>query len=345
MIWLQKKYIDFVSSQLRNFKWTGNQTANFSCPYCGDSAFDKTRSRGHLYKKKNKSFQETYSYKCHNCEKTDSFNGFLNHVAPSQAEEYRLEVFKEKQAPTQPVQKPLAASPLVFTKPTYQQSGYASLKPLSALPSTHEAVAYSVGRKLPLEPLFWAENFFEAVNEVHPSNKTIIRKEPRLCLLMKRPDKTVFGIIGRSLAIDSEARYITVKFDHDFPKMYGLDRLDSTKPCIVLEGPLDSILLPNAIAMAGGFIVPEVLEGFIDKSKTFIALDNEPRKKETLDKMLKFVKAGFRVVVWKQVASHLKDINMMLLGGYTQKQILQIIVRDSFSGLAALNEINHWKKI
>ena len=47
----------------------------------------------------------------------------------------------------------------------------------------------------------------------------------------------------------------------DVPKIFGLNRVDTSRTVYVVEGPLDSLLLDNAVAMAGADVAehPELL--------------------------------------------------------------------------------------
>ncbi len=59
-----------------------------------------------------------------------------------------------------------------------------------------------------------------------------------------------FAFQGRAFGKE-QPKYITIKFDESKQKIYGLDRLDLNKPVMITEGPIDSLFLDNAIALAG----------------------------------------------------------------------------------------------
>ena len=59
-------------------------------------------------------------------------------------------------------------------------------------------------------------------------------------------------MLFRSRAIrDESLRYILVKIEEDSPTVFGLDSVDLEKEVFVVEGPIDSLFLPNSIACAG----------------------------------------------------------------------------------------------
>ena len=52
--YVDQKYINLLAPKLRNFKKRGDFLWNFSCPVCGDSSKDNLKSRGYVYKRKDK---------------------------------------------------------------------------------------------------------------------------------------------------------------------------------------------------------------------------------------------------------------------------------------------------
>ena len=48
---LDKKFINLVSSQLERFKWQRATLANCRCPLCGDSQKNKNKCRGYFYER------------------------------------------------------------------------------------------------------------------------------------------------------------------------------------------------------------------------------------------------------------------------------------------------------
>ena len=50
-MFIESKYVELLSPQLRNFKKTDKTVYNFSCPICGDSERNKRKARGYVYVK------------------------------------------------------------------------------------------------------------------------------------------------------------------------------------------------------------------------------------------------------------------------------------------------------
>ena len=50
-LYIDSKFLRLISSRLRNFKQKKDYLWNFSCPFCGDSAKNKTKARGYVFQK------------------------------------------------------------------------------------------------------------------------------------------------------------------------------------------------------------------------------------------------------------------------------------------------------
>ena len=51
-----------------------------------------------------------------------------------------------------------------------------------------------------------------------------------------------------------------------------------------------------------------------------------------------------KIVIWPDSMKH-KDINDMIIAGYTEEQIQEIITDNTFSGAAAQLRFMEWKKV
>ena len=125
--------------------------------------------------------------------------------------------------------------------------------------------------------------------------------------------------------------------DDDKDKIFGLDRVDKSKPIYVVEGPLDSLFLDNCVAVAGADFSNM-------KGDLIIIYDNEPRNKEINKQIEKTIDQGKSVCLWPDSMIH-KDINDMVIAGYTKEQVQEIITDNTFSGAAAQLRFSEWRKI
>jgi hypothetical protein len=271
------------------------------------------------------------------------FGTFLKTFDPVMHADYVNETFLEKNNKT-PERK---ETKLEFVQPVFVKTGVlAGLKKISSLEVNHPAKLYVQKRKIPPDrhyKLFYAPRFKEFVNGLIPNKfADVSRDEARLILPFLDEEKRCFGFQGRAIG-NSSIRYITIMLRDDKPKIFGLDALDTSKEVIVVEGPIDSLFLPNAIAMAGSDASLVWLPQETHKRVTF-AYDNEPRNKDIVKKMQGAAHKGFKVVVWPAELNS-KDINDMILSGLTSVEIKKIIAENSYEGLAARLAITNWSKL
>jgi hypothetical protein len=74
-----------------------------------------------------------------------------------------------------------------------------------------------------------------------------------------------------------------------------------------------------------------------------VVYDNEARNPDTVKKIIKSAKAGYRVCIWPDDMIQ-KDINEMILAGSTSAQIKKIIDEHTYNGLGAELAAITWRK-
>ena len=154
-------------------------------------------------------------------------------------------------------------------------------------------------------------------------------------------NKNLTAIQGRALG-ESKLRYITVKINDDSIKLFGLDRVNKEQDVYVTEGPIDSMFLENAVATADATLTNA--SKYIDKSKLVLVYDNEPRNKDICRHMEKAIEEHYRIVIWPEMIEE-KDINEMVLSGFSPDEIQDIISNNTFQNLRAKIEFINWKKV
>ena len=163
----------------------------------------------------------------------------------------------------------------------------------------------------------------------------------RILLPFYDRDKNLIGITGRLIQGEG-LRYLTLKFNaENEPLIFGLENLDDRSHIYVVEGPLDSLLLCNAVAVAGADF--SKLDSLVDKKNATIIFDNEPRNKEIVKRMEKMISSGWEICIWPKNILE-KDINDMIIAGQSSEQILDVINRNKFSDLQAAVALNNWRK-
>ena len=328
MSYVEEKYINLVSGNLQKFTKRG-KSYNFRCPYCGDSKKHTNKTRGYLYP-----IKDTFNFKCHNCGQSCSFSTFLKHIDSVLYSQYVFDKFRPTDTQT--------LTPIKLTKKIEISREKLDLPTILELDKSHYARFYLEDRKIPkekLDTLYYCEKFKEWTNTKKQTFSKIKYDEPRIIIPLIYQNK-IFGFQGRSLKKSTDSKYITIILDENIPKVYGMDSLDFSKNIYILEGPIDSMFIPNSIAMAGADINISSIPNHQSVDFIFI-YDNEPRNKQIIHRMEKTVDEGHSIVIWP---SHIKqkDINCMILDNIDP---IQIIKDNTFRGLQAKVKLLGWKKV
>jgi transcriptional regulator NrdR family protein len=329
-VYIDRKFLLQVSPKLLRFTQKKTDLYNFRCPFCGDSQKNKLKARGFIYRKKN-----DYFYSCHNCHVGHTFYNFLKFIDANLVREYSLERYKDGETGHHNYTKPTFDIP----KPVFKQK--IELDSIESLPDNHFAKQYMANRQIPKER--WTELYFapdfKLFVESFGIEKDLKTDDPRLIIPFYNAKKDLIGFQGRALS-ESKIRYITIKLDEDAPKIFGLDRLKSGTTYVV-EGPIDSMFIDNAIATADANLSSIDSEHFND---LVLIYDNEPRNKDIIKQIAKAIKEQFQVVIWPATIES-KDINEMILSGLTKDNIMSIIKEHTYSGLRAEMELKNWSKV
>jgi hypothetical protein len=141
---------------------------------------------------------------------------------------------------------------------------------------------------------------------------------------------------------NEKIRYITLKKEGQERLWYGLQDVNPNETIYVTEGPIDSMFIPNALAMQGAGWLDKLPEK-IEKSKVVFIFDNEPRNAEIVSLIGKYIDAGRNVVIWPEEINK-KDINDMILA-YGYNTTIKLIINNVYSGLKAKMKYTYWKKV
>lgn len=340
MDWIDQKYIGLISNRVERFKRVNSNLYNLRCPLCGDSKTNKFKTRGYIMDKP----VVGALYYCHNCHVSISLGNFLKNIDGSLAEQYKREKFLEKNGSKEElkVEKPDISK---VTVPTFMRgdSPLKQLKKISQLDHNHPVKLYVQKRKIPASvhyKLFYAPKFKSWVNTIIPEKFDAENDEPRLIIPFLDREKKLFGFQGRGFKKDG-IRYITIMIDDTKPKIFGLDTVDEKGKIFVVEGPIDSMFLPNCVAMAGSAINLEEIFPNKPKEEIVIVMDNEPRNKQIVAQIDKYIDQGYSVCIWPDNVVQ-KDINDMVLEGLDPEWI---ILQNTRRGLTAKAALSQWKKI
>ncbi len=348
-IYIDRKFINQISSQLGKFKWKKDNLANCRCPICGDSKKNPNKCRGFFFEK-----GSDYFYKCHNCGVGHTLYKFLEIISPAVCKEYALERYRSGENGHSNYKKPKEEDMFKFTStPKFKKKDHLldSLQCLTDLPSDHTAVKFANMRMIPKQHfklLYYTDDFTSFANKLDPDN-TLFGKDERLVIPFFNSHGTVVACQGRALTMADEVKarttvkYITIKGDKSIDRLwYGLWRVDPKKRVYVVEGPIDSLFLKNATAMVGAGALRDVPLRFENSEMTYI-LDNEPRNRQICAYIEKLIELGRDVCIWPEDIEE-KDINDMAYKLSTRK-IQKIIDDNTVNGLEAKLKFRQWRKV
>ena len=334
-VFIDRSFLLRLSPRLQRFAKKKDDLYNFRCPICGDSQKNKVKSRGYVFRKKN-----DYFYMCHNCGISTTFYNFLKQVDSTLLQEYQLERYKNG-TDNGNYPKPQFEE-FKTEKPTFKKA--LELPTIDSLPEAHFAKSYVQQRRIPeafLSQLYYAEDFAAFIQNLGIEKDGLHKNDKRLVIPFYDKEKNLVAVQGRSLG-ESKLRYITLKLHDDNKKVFGLDKINEDELVYVTEGPIDSMFISNAVATADSNL--ESITNVLDKSKVVLVFDNEPRNKEIVAKMEHAIDNHFNVVIWPEFFEE-KDVNEMVLSGFSPDEIQDIIDKYTFVNLRAKMEFVNWKKV
>ncbi len=334
-VFLDQKYLMLMSNRLPLFKKKNDQTYNCRCVICGDSQKNRRKARGYFF-----AYKADLRYKCYNCDISLSFGNFLKSQDSIMYSQYALEKYSEghnKSANVVPEFK--------FEEPVFKSNDEKLIDKLldrvDTLPSDHEVVLFCNSRKIPKEKqkqLYFINNIKDIVQLNDKYKESIQGEEPRLVLPFYDNNNQLSGVTCRALRGEA-LRYITVKVKDNVPLIFGLDSVNKSKPIYVVEGPIDSLFIDNAIAV-GGTSFGKLDQTGLDKDKLVVVFDNQPRNKEVCKLIDKNIEQGYNVVLWPQTIAE-KDINEMVMAGHNVKKLIK---ENTYNGLTAKMKFIGWKR-
>lgn len=334
MIWLEEKYINLISNRLPLFRRVKPLQYVFRCPICGDSKKQSFKTRGGFYVPPT---SQEYNMGCFNCGASMKFGNFLKLTDSVLYDEYVIEKFKEKSATIQaPVEK--------YVEPKTKRFSLDGIVCVDTLGDEHPVIKYLTKRKIPVDTysrLFYAPSFrkFSASLEIEGNNKKIKTDHPRLIIPFFDKRGNVSRLTARSFSSTETPKYLYIKINPNGTRLYGIDNVDTTKTVYVVEGPLDSLFLPNSVAIGSADFVLKDIDAL---PKKVIVPDNEPRNKNVCDAILKAIKKGHPVCLWDKYWG--KDIDEMIIAGKTVDEVLTLIELSTVQGVEAELKFLKWRK-
>lgn len=331
--YIDRKYVSLLAPKLERFTQKNNYLWNFRCPVCNDSKKNKIKARGYIYLRKSNLF-----FICHNCHASMSLGNLIKSLDLHLFDQYKMEKFKEESHGNVP--KPDFS--ILKEKPVFNTNKI-SLPTIELLNDNHTAKKYIMSRKIPKSfwsTLYYADDFLEFADKTFPGHgKNLPKEDPRIVIPFYDQKNILQGVQGRALG-NSNVRYITLKTAEESIKIFGLDKLDFTKTIYVVEGPFDSMFLPNCIATMDANL-SSVVDTLGAKHKYVFVFDNEPRNKDIVKQMSRAINKKLNICIWPSYITS-KDVNDMVQNGISVKDIID---DNTYNELKAKLQLETWRKV
>lgn len=351
-LYLDTKYLNLLKSQLSHFKQIDHDTYCCRCTVCGDSKKDANKTRMYFFVKGN-----GLRVYCHNCGYSNSFINYLKYTDATLYKQYLFDVLQDKQiskqlqrnASTTETLNNLRSTRTIATSDHIVDDVLDNAIRVDKLPDDHVCKQYVINRQIPIDKfplLYYVDDFKQFVNGIIPGKFKVGRvyfcdKEPRLIIPYFNNHGKCFAFQGRALDPTNPIRYFTIKIDDSVPPVYGLERVDFSKQIYCTEGPIDSLFLPNCLAVSGSCYHDSIIEQL--KTNIIIVPDNERRNQNVTKQIGTMIDRGYKVCLWPDNLDF-KDINEAVQKGWSTQALVDVINQNVVSGLTGKVKFKLWKR-
>lgn len=340
-MWLDQQYIGTISIRLEKFSRKGDYLYNFRCPVCGDSRTNRNKARGYLFAQKGGMF-----FKCHNCQASLSLGNLIKHLDPNLYKQYCLDRYKEGDTGRKAHKNHgFVFKPLMFASNKQDNAMRGLLTSLKKMSEDSEVIDYVRSRKIPedrYKDLYFVDDIQKFKKFAEGYDEKIVGEEPRLVIPFFDSANELVGLSGRALR-GEKLRYVTIRIKDNVPMIFNMNNVHKDQTIYVTEGPIDSLFLPNSVAVGNANL--KSVNELLPKDKVVLVYDNEPRNKEIVREVKSAIEDGFHVVIWPDIIKE-KDINdMVLKANLSVSEILDTINKNTFRGPKALLNFNLWKHV
>lgn len=347
MNYIDLKYLRLLSVHLDKFKDVSTDVFNFRCPICHDSSKDKTKARGYIFVK-----GDLLLYHCHNCGSPDhrTFYKLLQYVSPTLYDEYKRERFYSKFKP-QPNTKTLDDFDLSSNN-KIKLNKMGSLKILSdctllsKLDESHVAKQYIIGRCIPqnqFSRLYYVDDINLVTKKLDKYKDKDFKKIGAIIIPFIDQDGVINCIQFRFIDKDVKLRYLTIYLNEDKTKaVFGLDVINLDDDIYVCEGPINSMFIDNAIAVAGSKQFNKIQDIFDEMDNITLVFDGDYKtNSHVMSSLESAINKGYKVVLFDNKVNPNDDINDIIKKyKWTRDQLNNYLKSRTFSGLSAKLELS-----
>jgi len=331
-LWIEETYLKLIGHRLTRFSQIDTHRWKCSCPICGDSAKKKNKTRCYFGVKTGKLMLH-----CFNCNAGKQFSTFLREFDNNLYQQFILETFKDNlNTDSRNLENIMKHIP--ETK-KYIPDIFADLPLVSSMDSKSLVYIFSEQRKLPIDTFefHFAVNFVDwAKGHTEKFNSWRGKDHSRLIIPWRDREAKIIGYSARALDNSQEQKYYRIFLDDSSKEKYfGIDRFDASEQVYVLEGEIDSLMIPNAIAVGNG-----KLHSYMNKDAIYIP-DSDTRNPHIMRGVREMIDVGLRVCLLPTDLP--KDLNEMAQNGFTCDEIIDIINGNTVQGLAAKMKFSTWK--
>jgi hypothetical protein len=261
-----------------------------------------------------------------------TFNTFLKTVNLALWQDWKRELFMERGGRPAPIQATIPSP----EKKTFVLRG--DIACVYDLPIDHPARLYMEQRfpnGVEYKNVFYTGNFKRLINEFYIPDKYAHPEmaDPRIVFPLMNKQNELVGLQGRTIDLNNELRYATIKLDETDELSFGLETLDYTKECFAVEGIFDALSMTNCFAMLKSWINPGfVYTNFPSNNVTYI-FDNEKHNKEIRKNYENIAdNVHFGLFLWGNIKY--KDLNeMMVKEGLSTNDVTSIINKGTVRGI------------
>lgn len=347
MLWIDEKYLRLVSPQLERFSQKHPHLWSFRCPLCGDSEQIKTKTRGYCFPNPKR---DALQFKCHNCSVSLPLSALLKRLSSRLYDEYMLEQLQDK---PRPVDHDVEAFRRVSRRTTVAPEPetvslvvcLSDVAQMDAECAERRVLDYILNRQIPITALerLWCTMSARTwlASMVGEKAEKVRDGLPYLVIPLTLPTGEWYGCQMRDIG---RKEYITYIWAEKPLKVFGLSHWTPTEITYIVEGPLDAVFIPNAIAACGSDLmgVIHILEerGILphDTPRVYV-WDCEPRNAAVVKHMQTAVRLGESLVIWPK-GFPVKDINDAVKAGI---DIMRVMTKHTFQGLRAELAFTAWK--
>lgn len=316
------------------------------CPICGDSKKSTTKCRFFFIQRK----QEIMA-KCHNCGYAGNMYSFLEKVDQNLLTGYIFEKFKQNVVTTKKEEDYsflMVDAESVSTKKEIVgvEERFAALPSVWDLDADHEYRVYLENRKIPKKEFLYCEEFHKFAREFNDDFISKKNEHARIVIPFRNREGKIYAFQARTLGKEIP-KYYTIIIDEEQPKFYNYDFIKPGKDIYIIEGPIDSMYIPNCAAALSSALEPtahkfqDMLNNCLEEY--VLIYDNEPRNWDVVKLQERAINNGYRTVIWP-AKFRFKDINEAVCAGVKPIEIYRIIKENTFSGLEAKLRFINWKK-